>query len=877
MPKIDKGKIDRFHAQIAKNVDLRSGSLAAMKSTLERDDIVLKEMGSTGEQDSFYKVGSDWLAFSSDTDLVISPIADSNDRCYWTDGVDARKADALTLLTSSSYKMGIPAPTTTPTINYNNDPSPPADPNLQDTISYVYCYVTGWGEEGPPCEPTAVVDVEEGKYITLTGISFPTNYAADYNIVGYRVYRLSAGTQGAEYMLLECAEMDDDTTTGGHIPVADTTVTDRNGVSAYEIIPATDLTDTLQTENCTAPPVDLEGLILLSNGVMAGFKNNEVYVSEPGLPYAFPSAYVNVTDFDVVGLGYFGTTIVVLTKGTPYLIDGFDPLAMVMRRIPKNQSCLSKRGIVSTENGVLYPSPDGLVLVQGGAEVITREFITKEQFAELSPETWVSVMYEGQYIAFCKGTTTGYIFNLAAGEPEYTSFELPRAVNDVYSDPLTDKLYLLGETGAFDYDAWVQVAPELNSQDSVYDLAILNDKLYGCTVDGTDGGRLFEWNGSDAWVQVAPRLLGQDVIQCLAVYNDKLYGGGGYPAGTLFEWNGTDAWVQVAPELNAEPNIYDLVVYNDKLYGAAGGRLYEWNGSNAWVQKAPELSSQYVLCLAVYNGKLYGGTSDAAGGRLFEWNGTGAWVQVAPQLNSQTGIESLAVYNGKLYGGTHKTGGPGGYLYEWNGIDAWIQVAPEYSGGSTIHSLCVYNGNLYGGDLGGHLLRWNDTDAWVLSAPQLNSQSRMRGLTVYGDKLYCGTYPDGSLFEYYEDVARVDEWQGATYVYDEDEDLFALGALTGFADDLQFDWKSKEFTLPEPSNFMCGRVMGEIEDGGVTTFEMYVDGEDTPYHTEEITPGEVFTLPGDRLYDTCSIKLSGAESKVDVVQIATSVEELREV
>jgi hypothetical protein len=130
----------------------------------------------------------------------------------------------------------------------------------------------------------------------------------------------------------------------------------------------------------------------------------------------------------------------------------------------------------------------------------------------------------------------------------------------------------------------------------------------------------------------------------------------------------SDAWVQVAPTLESQTYILSLAVFNGKLYGGTspGGRLFEWNGTDAWVQVAPTLESQtYIRSLAVFNGKLYGGTY--SGGRLFEWNGTDAWVQVAPTLESQTYILSLAVFNGKLYGGTS----PGGRLFEWNG---WYEI-----------------------------------------------------------------------------------------------------------------------------------------------------------------------------------------------------------
>jgi hypothetical protein len=123
-----------------------------------------------------------------------------------------------------------------------------------------------------------------------------------------------------------------------------------------------------------------------------------------------------------------------------------------------------------------------------------------------------------------------------------------------------------------------------------------------------------------------------------------------------------NAWVQVAPTLGAETYILSLAVYNGKLYGGTvpNGNLYEWNGVNAWVQVAPKLGAEtYIYSLAVYNGKLYGGTYP--NGKLYEWNGVNAWVQVAPTLGAETYILSLAVYNGKLYGGTV----PNSNLYEW--------------------------------------------------------------------------------------------------------------------------------------------------------------------------------------------------------------------
>ena len=52
---------------------------------------------------------------------------------------------------------------------------------------------------------------------------------------------------------------------------------------------------------------------------------------------------------------------------------------------------------------------------------------------------------------------------------------------------------------------------------------------------------------------------------------------------------------------------------------------------------------------------------------------------------AETSINSLAVFNNKLYGGTS----PNGKLYEWNGADAWVEKAPKLGSETTINSLAV--------------------------------------------------------------------------------------------------------------------------------------------------------------------------------------------
>lgn len=64
--------------------------------------------------------------------------------------------------------------------------------------TYVYTYVTPWGEESIPSEPTDAVYVREGQIVTLS--SLPTSPPAGDNFIhGIRVYRTVSSTSGTTY------------------------------------------------------------------------------------------------------------------------------------------------------------------------------------------------------------------------------------------------------------------------------------------------------------------------------------------------------------------------------------------------------------------------------------------------------------------------------------------------------------------------------------------------------------------------------------------------------------------------------------------------------------------------------------------------------
>jgi hypothetical protein len=141
----------------------------------------------------------------------------------------------------------------------------------------------------------------------------------------------------------------------------------------------------------------------------------------------------------VVGIGVIDTTVVVLTKGRPYFIQGSHPNSMVMVEADVNQACLSKRSIVSMGGHVFYASPDGLVgLAPGGSSVVTQSMFDKYTWQALNPANLVGCMYENKYVGFFATTTGngGFVYDMVAKTWNFHNIYVVGAYNDLKNDAL---------------------------------------------------------------------------------------------------------------------------------------------------------------------------------------------------------------------------------------------------------------------------------------------------------------------------------------------------------------------------------------------------------------------------------------------------------
>jgi hypothetical protein len=424
-------------AQIAVNCPVWLGSLQSIRGaapvanttgnadplTKPYDIKTIYRFGQTQTEEDKY-----WFHWSEDVDVVQGFInADTTERTYYTGDTGGFKvtngtlaiAGAGTDYPESSYLVGVPRPEGAMTVAISA--GPPEDDEVPETRVYTYTQVNSWGEESAPYSPTDTTNITVTKYpsgtVTLMLPGAPT--AGNYNITKQRIYRSTTGASGTSFLFV------------AELPITDTTFTDTVEPDA--------LNEALSSATWVQPPSDLEGLVGMPNGVMAGFKGNDIYFSEPYRPFAWPIQYMQTVGYPIVGLGTIDTTIVVLTKGRPYFLQGSHPDSMVMVEADVNQACISKRSILSMNGSVFYASPDGLVaLFPGGSAIVTQSLFDKYAWQALNPAGLVGCRYENQYVGFLNTTSGdgGFVYDIEAKTWNFHTVYATGGFNDLKNDAL---------------------------------------------------------------------------------------------------------------------------------------------------------------------------------------------------------------------------------------------------------------------------------------------------------------------------------------------------------------------------------------------------------------------------------------------------------
>jgi len=326
---------------------------------------------------------------------VRTPIAgDTLEKIYFT-GTDKPRVTTKDLyddgtpgtsIPPASYILGIPAPDTAPVATDS------AAGNIAaGTYTWVFTFVRTWSDgtsdEGAPSVPSNSLTLAAGRQVSVTLPNGGMTVPGDYGITHKRLYR-SIG--GAYFLVVQV--------TIGTSPTTDNVATPNLGPE-------------ITTTNYLPPPDAMIGIVELANGVIAGFKGNIVYLSEPYRPWAFPALNQYAVSWPIVAIGGYATTVVVATKAYPYIGRGLDPAAYSFKpQVGALYPCISKRSMASGAMGVFWATNDGIALAnEGGVSLATKEFLTnKEWLRDFFPTTMHGVVYEGRYYGwFSTGTFGG--------------------------------------------------------------------------------------------------------------------------------------------------------------------------------------------------------------------------------------------------------------------------------------------------------------------------------------------------------------------------------------------------------------------------------------------------------------------------------------
>lgn len=378
VPAVDDGLLAPINAALAQDTWTYSGAVVGLPErktiyTLDNPQATKVYRVPNNYTDAIHLSDSTWLEFAHpDTDVLRTQVVDDTfDRYYWASPLDAPRymtqaqvfANAPAL--AGAYFLGIPAPGTITGIVSGG-----VSATLK-SVAYVQTFVSAYGEEGPPSAPKLYSAQKIDATYTITFAQpDPGDLGTNRNITHMRLYRTITATNGTTTYFFV-----------GEFAVGTVSYADNAGTNTDAVI---GLNAQLESTNWQAPPSDLQGWVSLANGIVAGFRSNEIWFCEPYRMHAWPAIYTLAVEYPIVGLGVQNNALVVCTDGFAYTINGAHPSSMALGKIAGLMPCTSRGSILSTSDGVYFSTPAGLALVNSGGVVIaTEELIRKDKWNAL--------------------------------------------------------------------------------------------------------------------------------------------------------------------------------------------------------------------------------------------------------------------------------------------------------------------------------------------------------------------------------------------------------------------------------------------------------------------------------------------------------------
>jgi hypothetical protein len=385
------------------NHTLKTGDLPTMHGATDPLYNINAAITVTGAKKFTYTVASE-------------PAANAAGDLYLTIALDAYNGKKnITVVDPNTFTFTTtfePTANATGTLEYNLG-------GLDESRVYALAYVGAGGEEGAPAIIEGIVTVTPGKAVTITGL--PAGPAGAFNIAKKRLYRSQDGTSGAALQFVSDLLLAQD--------------------EFIDTVLGTKLGETIPTLDYEMPPDDMFGLIEYGNGMLAAISTNQVLISVPYQPHAWPVASRYSFNNEPMALGAFGQSIVVLTKGMPSVLTGSSPDSMSQELVKFGQPCLSAKSVVEIGGGVMWASDEGLAFIgNSGFMLASAQRFTAKEWKAYAPTTIRGYRWENRYIGFYDTGTkqAGFLFDVQTGD----FYELDFYASAGYTDPRNGNLYL---------------------------------------------------------------------------------------------------------------------------------------------------------------------------------------------------------------------------------------------------------------------------------------------------------------------------------------------------------------------------------------------------------------------------------------------------
>jgi len=232
----------------------------------------------------------------------------------------------------------------------------------------------------------------------------------------------------------------------------------------------------LDSEDHIPPPAGLSGLAQIQNNILAGFVDNQLFLSKIARPYAWPDTSTYTLEYNIVSIDAIAGNTLILTEGYPYILAGSDPANMSVSRVDAYYPCLNSRSVVPMAYGIVYATHDGLAVYSpsSGARILTNQLYNNDTWGvDVDPATVIAAYYGENY--FASHSTGAFVFEQ---DRETGGFfvDCTYTFDASWYDPVTGKLFYASGTSG-DITQWDDLAQPASTQEWKSKVIITQDMV----------------------------------------------------------------------------------------------------------------------------------------------------------------------------------------------------------------------------------------------------------------------------------------------------------------------------------------------------------------------------------------------------------------